>query len=820
MSNTEVISEMEFLYPNRFMYLILLILILIIMIKVDFVKLREKSPVRDKLLARRRKIYRILIFISRAIVIALLVTALSNPFMDIRKKLDGDRTLTMLVDNSKSLELYNKGVINTLKTELEKDIPVKIASICSGLRSNIGDGILANLGMDRNVLIVTDGNNNFGTELGDVSLFAADLNATLNVLQLEPKEMDMSVSIDGPSKVLAESENEFKVVVESTKPLEQYKLKVLINEQVVVDDVTKDEETSFTQKFSEGYYKIEARIESRDYFPENNVFYKTVHVVKKPKVLLVSTKESHLFVVMDKLYDTTRTNMLAGVNLDDYYAVVLDDVHAESLSRDDVNNLDDFVNEGNGLVVVGGERSYEFGAYKDSLFSNMLPVKVGAAEKEPKPDLNAVVLIDISRGKEYTNLTLGKTRAYYLMDQFRQNDNVAVVAFADTYTVLSGMSKIINKDMKDVKSKIAKLKEKDCMLKRSCSNVGGALEGVRKMLEGTSGRRYIFLLSDMDFGLGAGEIQYIADQMNEKNIIIFPTLVFNFYVGDYFYKTIPPRLEINMINFADLTGGTAFFPKNYEYMSFIFGKKPADEEEKGLRNVVVYNAFHFITHNLEPSAVLYGFNQVIPKSNARMLLATSQGEPILTVWRYGLGRVASFSTDDGNAWSGGVFNERNSRMVSRMMNWAIGDPERKEKYFIRIDDTRTNKTTDIIVKSEKFPKAEDLTFYKTGENIYTSKIESSAQGFNEVIGVVYASNYDAEYQKLGINPELQGIVESSNGKIFKSDEHKEIMNHVIKRSERFDIIKKKMMWPFITAALIIFLVEVSIRRIVEQKQNG
>lgn len=811
---------MEFLYPNRFMYLIVLILILIILIRFEFVKLKERSIIKDKEMVKKRKIQRILIFISRSIVIILLVVALSNPFMSIKQKLEGDRTLTILVDNSKSVDLYDKSVIDSLKKELEKKIPVKLAYMASGLRSNIGDGILANLANNRNMLLVTDGNNNDGTDLGDVSLFAADLNATLNVLELESKEKDMSISIEGPSKVLAESENEFKVVVESTMPLEQYKLKVLINDQIVIDDVTKEKESTFTQKFSEGYYKIEARIESRDHFSENNVFYKTVHVVKKPKILFVSDKESPLSVVLNKLYDTLKVSTLSGINLDDYYAVVLDDISATRLSRDDIDGLSDFVNDGNGLVVVGGERSYEYGNYKGSLLANILPVKIGAAEKEPKPDLNAVVLIDISRGKAYTNLTMGKTRAYYLMDEFGVNDNIAVVAFADTYTVISGMSKIINKDMKEVKSKIAKLKEKECMIKRACSNIGGALDGASKILSGTSGRKYVFLLSDMDFGLGPGEIEYLARQMKEENIIIFPTMIFNFQLKDYFYKEIPPGLEVTMVKLADITGGTAFSPKNYEYMSFIFGKKTAEEEEKGLRNIVVYNAFHFITRGLEPSATIYGFNQVIPKSNARLLMTTSQGDPILTVGRYGLGRVASFATDDGNAWSGDVFNERNSRLISRIMNWAIGDPERKEKYFIQIDDTRINKTTDIIVRSEKFPKAEGLTFYKTEDKIYQSKIKSSILGFNEVLGVVYASNYNIEYQNLGFNPELSRVIEASGGKIFKSNEPDNIVKHVIKSSERFDVVKREMAWPFITAALLIFLIEVSIRRIIEQRQNA
>ncbi|NQV08548.1 VWA domain-containing protein [Candidatus Woesearchaeota archaeon] len=811
---------MDFLYYERLMYMIPLVIALIVITWYDFVKLKEKSILREKELRKRMRIQRILMFLSRSVIIILLVIALATPFMSIKQKLEGDRSLTILVDNSKSMEPYDNTGINNLKEELEKKLPVKLAYIGSGLRSNIGDGILVNLANNRNMLIATDGNNNDGTELGDVALFAADLNATLNVLDLDATVQDMSVVIEGPSKVLAESENEFKILVDSTIPLDQYRLRVLINDQEVLNKVTSGDETTFKQTFSEGYYKIEARVDNKDHFSENNVFYKAIHVVKKPKVLLVTGGASPLATVLEKLYDTEVIGTLEGVNPDKYYAVVLDDVSADSLSRDSIDRLSDFVGDGNGLVIVGGERSYEYGNYKGSLLSNLLPVKMGSAEKEPKPDLNAVILIDLSKGKEYTNLTMAKTRAYHLMDEFRLNDNVAVVAFADKYTVVSSMSKIMNKDMLEVKSKIAKLNEKDCMLKRTCSNIGGALDGVIDMLSGTNGRRYIFLLSDMDFGLGAGEIEYLSEEMKNEEIIIFPTLVFNFVVGDHFYKEIPPRLEINMIQFAEKTGGTAFFPKTYERMSFIFGKTEQEDNEEGVRNVVTYNAFHFITKDIEPSARIYGFNEVVPKSTARLLMTTTQGEPILTVGRHGLGRVAALSTDDGNSWSGQMFNQRNSNVISRIMNWAIGDPERKEDYIVNVDDTRVNKTTEIIVKSKKFPKAEGITFYKEEENIYTSKIDAGNIGFNEVLGIVYATNYDNEYQNLGVSGEIISITESSNGKIFKIHEIDEIVNHVIKSSERFDVVKRKMMWPFLAAGLIIFLVEVSIRRLIEQRQNG
>ncbi len=40
-----------------------------------------------------------------------------------------------------------------------------------------------------------------------------------------------------------------------------------------------------------------------------------------------------------------------------------------------------------------------------------------------------------------------------------------------------------------------------------------------------------------------------------------------------------------------------------------------------------------------------------------------------------------------------------------MMNWAIGDPERKSMAFVEAKDTRLNEPAEITVKSNTPPKS-------------------------------------------------------------------------------------------------------------------
>ena len=66
------------------------------------------------------------------------------------------------------------------------------------------------------------------------------------------------------------------------------------------------------------------------------------------------------------------------------------------------------------------------------------------------------------------------------------------------------------------------------------------------------------------------------------------------------------------------------------------------------------------------------------------------------------------------------------------------------------------------------------------------------------------------------NPVLSNIVSATDGKIFKPSEADQIVDFVNKRSERVDVQRTKVSWPFVIVALFLFLIEVLVRRIDEQ----
>jgi len=73
------------------------------------------------------------------------------------------------------------------------------------------------------------------------------------------------------------------------------------------------------------------------------------------------------------------------------------------------------------------------------------------------------------------------------------------------------------------------------------------------------------------------------------------------------------------------------------------------------------NSDHFITRGVSLNATIYGYNKVYTKQNAQALVMTATGNPVISTWRFGLGRVVSITTDNGNTWAPELYDRDNSK---------------------------------------------------------------------------------------------------------------------------------------------------------------
>lgn len=808
-------------YCVRYSYVLVAIIPALLLVfwltRKTFVKFSNRFELEAYL--KSKKIDRLIVLALRSLALVFLLLAIASPFVLESKTVPGNPRLTILADNSSSMALYNPGIAYELYKKLEGTIPVNMRTIANGEVSAIGNGVLNNIEGNDNVMVISDGINNEGKLLGDVMLLASNINSSVSTLRMEPVKSDAGVTIDGPPELIKDTEGDFVVRVSVVGKEVPYTLQVAYDDtNLVLEEKASSSKTfAFSKKFPEGeYHKLTAKlldVGKEDYFQNNNVFYKSIKIVPRPKVLFVTEKGSPLARELNKIYELDVRNSLTS-DLFNYMAVILNDIRASKILPY-MDMLSDYVSEGNGLLFIGGESSFDRGGYKGTLLETLLPVKIGAGEEQNKSDISIVVVIDISSSTE-DSIAVEKALALSVIDSLSEKNNVGAVAFGNAFTgrcqafdIVQGTHplKEIKKELKD---KISRLKFDG----QSCFDIG--IQGGFQLLSKVGGSKNIIFISDgkTTYGKLREDTLNVVRSVNGKGVKIFTV-----GVGT---DTDELSTENNQFlgNMAALGEGIYYKTDASNRLKVQFGDKDETKGEEFYNTLVLLDTTHFITLGLDDIyATVSGYNYAVPKPASRMLVTTHKNIPILVVWRFGLGRVVSVMTDDGSRWAGDLLNKQNSKLLTKSINWAIGDLGRKESYDVTIRDTVLGKSTGVNVITKEMPQSEGLAFAKIDTNLYSAAYNPKDTGYKEVLGATFAVNHNDEYANLGINSEFTTLVEKTSGKVFEPSDIKGVIEFVKAKSKRIKIDSTDYRWPFAIIAMLLFLSEIGLRRYRENLQN-
>jgi hypothetical protein len=92
-------------------------------------------------------------------------------------------------------------------------------------------------------------------------------------------------------------------------------------------------------------------------------------------------------------------------------------------------------------------------------------------------------------------------------------------------------------------------------------------------------------------------------------------------------------------------------------------------------------------------------------------------------------------------------------------------------------------------------------------------VTPTTPGFQRVAGTTYAANYHAEYAGFGTAAPLADAVRATGGQQFDRDDAAEIAAFARQQSTRVRDVRQSWDWAFLTAALLLFLTEVVVRRV-------
>jgi len=729
-------------------------------------------------------------FVTRLLIIACLLGAAAGPYTTVTKQTPGEPEVRLLIDDSASMAV-NPDVANELARTIERQgVPVSTATVAAGNRSAIGDGIIANLRPQGSLVVISDGQVTDGRGLGEAAELARSVNASISTIALEPDRRERYVRIDGPETTSVGIDNRFLVRVGGTQLTDR-----TTDVTVSVDGTTIGTYSiqgsggiEFTHRFNRtGEHRIVARIGGGDVHGANDVFYRTVQAVSQPEILYVSRGAYPFREYLDQLYNVSTAQSVPS-DLADYYAVVLQDVTADEIGN--VEALQRFVIDGNGLVVVGGQRSYEYGGYTESTLGSMLPVRIGPGGVGQRARI--VLAVDIS-GSTAGGMRVQKALALDVLDQLGDQHEVGIVAFNDRAYRIADLTPIA-RSRDDLADKIRRLQS------GGNTEIAAGLQGSAELLGGSEGT--VILISD---GVDdeAPSIS-AARSLGQRNI-----RVISIGVGERIDSTL--LREIGAVS-----GGNYLRADETSRLRLQFGD---EERQFSASRLTVVDSDHFITAGVTLTTSLAQTNEVSVKEGADYLVAAGTGTPAVTAWRYGLGRVVSVTAYDQNGELDGLLAQPDSRLLSKASNWAIGDPQRKASGTVRIPDTRVGEATPVRYLGESPPEVDRPTFVRTSQGIYEANLVPQSTGVETLLSAEYAVNYPIEYAAYGTDPGLRQAVQTSGGQVFTADDAGAIARFARRQATQVREVREEWAWALLVAALVLYLLEVAARRLQAYRRN-
>ena len=404
-----------------------------------------------------------------------------------------------------------------------------------------------------------------------------------------------------------------------------------------------------------GYYEYAATIQvegRKDHLKNNNSVLNYIFVEGEGRILLVTDPEgdprdwqklSETLSEGKRAVDTMNAYELPrdALSLMPYDGIIFVNVPADALDVVQMQAVHDATFDlGIGFLMVGGENSFGPGGYHRTVIEEALPVSMDVSQKKILPKGALAVILHTCEFPEGN--TWGKRITKQAIKVLSDEDEIGVLVYGTggeewlfELTAAGDYDKLV--------PKINGAMIGDMPSFATTMQMG--LDGLKKSDAAT---KHMIIISDGDPSPPPPEVisDFIDNKISISMVAIFP------HGGQDISK---------MRSIAGVTGGRYYFPSDPSELPSIFIK-----EAKTLRRSMIQNKE--VTPEVGfPSPVLKGIGGLPPlkgyvltsaKSRARTALQVTvqdeQGQdetdPILSVWRYGLGTTAAFTSDFSPNW--------------------------------------------------------------------------------------------------------------------------------------------------------------------------
>ncbi|HLW77716.1 MAG TPA: VWA domain-containing protein, partial [Bryobacteraceae bacterium] len=360
-------------------------------------------------------------------------------------------------------------------------------------------------------------------------------------------------------------------------------------------------------------------------------------MLRKPKLLYVSgdsaAVNSHLeSTLVAAQFDVQRAAEFTATNLSDYQEVIFDNWDLESIPASRKDDIERYVKQGGGLLVIGGERSvYQEKKVEDAL-DRTLPAKLAPPRS---PEGTAVVLIiDKSSSMEGRKMELARLAAIGVVDNLRPIDLVGVLIFDNSFQWAVPIRRAEDRTL------ITRLISG--ITPDGGTQIAPALnEAFRRILPTQATYKHIVLLTD-----GISEEGDSLDLSREAQLrrVTISTVGLGQDVNRAYLEKI-----------AQFAGGKSYFLNEPAGLEQILLKDVMEHTgstavEKPLAPRVLKQTEILDGVAMETAPALKGYVKFQGKPTADTILEIDR-DPLLSRWQYGLGRAAVFASDAKARWA-------------------------------------------------------------------------------------------------------------------------------------------------------------------------
>ncbi len=715
----------------------------------------------------------------------------------------------------------------------------------------------------RRMLILSDGDQTSGDAQAVAKFAAASDVQIISVPFLTKAGAEALVSaVDAPTHLRPGEKFDLNVSIQATQAV-QAVVRVLAGDKIIYEqphELRRGLQTfslPLTAGETPGFVNYQVQIApQKDGFYQNNRLDAFSQVEGPPRVLVVASaageslpngetrpdETSALIGALqatDFTVDVTTPVLLPASlpGLAQYNSVVLVDVSASLLSSTQMENLQTYVRDlGGGLVVIGGPTSYGVGGYYQTPLEAALPVDMQIKDEKRRPSLGIVFIIDHSGSMSETSggvekLELAKEAAARSVQLLFPSDRVGVIAFDDTASWVVPMT-----DLSDPGAVVSAI---------GSIQVGGGtdiLAGVQAMANvlpaDPAKVKHVVLLTDG--GADPTGISELVKKLNSENGITLSTVA----VG----QDAAPFLK----DLAAIGGGRYHFTTNASSIPSIF----TEETTLAMRAYIVEQPFFPKLANPSPILAgietiphLYGYVATSPKDLAQVILKSDKDDPILAAWQYGLGRSVAFTSDATGRWGRDwVPWPRFAAFWAQALRYTLGDSSNTalemnisldgnqgkqarltldarsrsggflNGYQIKANVVAPNGEAQAVSLRQIAPGRYETFFDPKEQGVYLVRFsgqpaDGGGEAFAQTSG--WTLSYSPEYRRIESDPDLLLRLAALTGGKAASPDPAETFLHNLKASSA-----SRPIWPWLLAlAAVLLPLDVASRRLILTRQD-